>query len=281
MTSHCLDCGAELHGRYCAQCGQRATPPHPTMREMVVDAWHELTVFDSRLARTVTLLLRRPGELTHEYLAGKRSRYILPLRMYLIASVAYFLVAAFVPDARPRNTAAKLPGKDDVTIDLMQPDPLSPEEREKARKSVERAPGVLKPMFIRVIDDPAGVRRNMQEAMPRVFFVLVPVFAGIVAIFFWRSFPQHLVFSLHLHAAIFTVFAVQHLSNLTRSAIVVGVFQFAALVFVVSYTVRAFRRTYGDRWVTLLLKMTGVFVLYMLAAVAAVVGAFVWSTVVQ
>ena len=275
--AECLDCGAELHGRYCAACGQRVTPPYPTMREMLIDAWHEFTVFDSRLLRTGALLVRHPGRLTHEYLAGRRSRYLPPLRLYLIASVAYFLIAAVAPPSKPQNTSATLPGKGNVKIDLLEPRVLTPEERAAAMQSVERAPWFMKPLFHRLVEDPLGVRRNMIAAMPKVFFVLVPVFAGIVALFYWRPFPQHLVFSLHLHAAIFTALAVQQLANLTKTTVIMAIVQFAVMVFVVTYTLLAFRRTYENRWWRVLLKSAGIAVLYLASSIVALLTAFVWA----
>jgi hypothetical protein len=158
---------------------------------------------------------------------------------------------------------------------------LSAEDRAKALQSVERAPWFMRPLFERVITDPAGVRRNMTEALPKAFFVLVPVFAAIVGLFFWRSLPLHLAFSLHLHAGIFAALAVLRLAYLTKQPVVMGLFQFAGLVFVVTFTLLSFRRVYGDRWIVTVPKVLGVGALYLLAAVAAIVGAFVWSTVVQ
>jgi hypothetical protein len=275
-TSHCLDCGAALHGHYCSQCGQRAVPPHPTFRELLIDAWHELTVFDSRLGRTVKVLLRHPAALTHEYLAGRHTRYIRPLRLYLIASVIYFLMTAIAPGTPPRTTTT-LPGKEEIKIDFMEPTTLTPEQREKARQSIERAPPLLRPLFLRVLDDGPGVRRNMTEALPKVFFLLVPVFAAIVAIFYWRPFPQHLIFSLHVHAAIFSVMAVSRLANLTKARIVIGIVQFVAAVFVVPYVLLAFRRMYGDPWWRVILKSAGIGVLYLVATAVAMVAAFVWA----
>ena len=32
----CLNCGAALVGSFCSHCGQRAVPPNPTLRELVV-----------------------------------------------------------------------------------------------------------------------------------------------------------------------------------------------------------------------------------------------------
>ena len=60
----CLNCGAQLSGAFCSECGQRAVPSHPTVRELASDAVAELSGWDGRLARTVRLLILRPGQLT-------------------------------------------------------------------------------------------------------------------------------------------------------------------------------------------------------------------------
>ncbi len=43
-------------------------------------------------------LIGRPGALTREYFAGRRSSYLPPIRLYLIISVVFFLMAS-LPDA--------------------------------------------------------------------------------------------------------------------------------------------------------------------------------------
>ena len=55
---------------------------------------HELLHVDGKIFRSVRLLLMRPGLLTHEYFRGRRARYISPIRLYLIFSVAFFAAAA-------------------------------------------------------------------------------------------------------------------------------------------------------------------------------------------
>ena len=42
----CLNCGAELTGRFCAGCGQRDVPPRPSVKELVGDAYGELVGWD-------------------------------------------------------------------------------------------------------------------------------------------------------------------------------------------------------------------------------------------
>ena len=100
---HCLNCGSELQGPFCSRCGQRAIAAYPTIQEMFGDAWHELSGYDGRFVRTFRRLLGQPGALTLDVLEGRRARYISPVRLYLMASVIYFICAASVPNIERRR----------------------------------------------------------------------------------------------------------------------------------------------------------------------------------
>ncbi len=93
----CLNCGTRLRGQYCGNCGQRARSRLISLWELVTDAFGDLFELDSRLWKTIVPLLFRPGKLTHEYLAGKRARFMPPFRTYLVLSLLFFLVAFFDP----------------------------------------------------------------------------------------------------------------------------------------------------------------------------------------
>ena len=76
-----------------------------------------LVFFDARIWRTLGLLIFRPGTLTHNYIHGKRARYISPISLFLLAVFAMFFVFAItggsrlgVSDqgARPEQVTAKL-----------------------------------------------------------------------------------------------------------------------------------------------------------------------------
>ncbi len=96
-SQSCLNCGTELVGQYCGQCGQRATSRFISIFELLRDAFGDLFELDSRLWRTLLPLLIRPGLLTKDYLEGRRARYMPPFRMYLVLSVVFFVVAFFNP----------------------------------------------------------------------------------------------------------------------------------------------------------------------------------------
>jgi hypothetical protein len=90
----CPNCGAARAGEYCQQCGQRRTrPEHLTVRHFLKNLFGELTELDSKIFRTLTALMFRPGHLTAEYLADRKERYVSPVKLYLFISAIFFLLA--------------------------------------------------------------------------------------------------------------------------------------------------------------------------------------------
>lgn len=89
--SRCTNCGSALEGPYCAQCGQSSASMLKYFWLVVMQLLEDILSFDSRARRTLIPLLLRPGFLTNEYIAGRRVRYVPPLRLYLFISIIFFL----------------------------------------------------------------------------------------------------------------------------------------------------------------------------------------------
>src|SRR5690348_13720833 len=83
----CSSCEHPISDRYCAHCGQNNADLHVSLGHLLRDFLHEYLEVDSKLVKTIGWLLLKPGFLTREYLAGKRSRYVGPFRLYLVASL--------------------------------------------------------------------------------------------------------------------------------------------------------------------------------------------------
>lgn len=90
---NCLNCGHHVEEHYCSRCGQ----PNLELKENV---WHFVTHsvahyfhFDNKFFKTLSPLITKPGQVTLDYLAGKRARYINPVNMYIFVSIIYFLIA--------------------------------------------------------------------------------------------------------------------------------------------------------------------------------------------
>jgi len=92
----CLNCGAALQGRYCANCGQGAHV-HRSLLHLVEELLHGLFHFDAKGWRTLPLLVARPGLLTRRYVDGQRMRYVSPLALFLFMVFLMFFVASLSP----------------------------------------------------------------------------------------------------------------------------------------------------------------------------------------
>ena len=80
----CRNCGESLRGEYCGHCGQRDTTVVRFFPSLVLEAFEGLFAFDSKTYRSLWYLFSRPAFLTREYLAGRRVRYLAPLRLFII-----------------------------------------------------------------------------------------------------------------------------------------------------------------------------------------------------
>ena len=94
-VKHCLNCGTELNGMYCHECGQQATDKMPTVGAFIVEYLNNAFIWDSKFIKTIWTLIRRPGHLTSEFLSGKfvSQEHPLKLNMFLLfVFVTLFLI---------------------------------------------------------------------------------------------------------------------------------------------------------------------------------------------
>jgi hypothetical protein len=93
-NSKCANCGADLVGRYCHACGQSANIHH-SLLHLLEELGHGLLHFDTKAWRTIPALIMRPGQLTRDYIAGQRTRFVSPLALFLFMMFFMFFVFSF------------------------------------------------------------------------------------------------------------------------------------------------------------------------------------------
>jgi len=125
MGETCRNCGEGLTGVFCARCGQSVNDRSKSLWRVVGDALQDFLHFDSRVLRTLGLLLLVPGRMTRDYIVGRRSRYVPPLRLYLFSSLIFFLVLSFA------NVAL-------IVIELVKTDPPDPAKLESVIGEMNR-----------------------------------------------------------------------------------------------------------------------------------------------
>ena len=264
--ARCRNCGAALHGPFCAQCGQYDAPPDPTLRDLVADAWDALTNLDGKVLTSVKLLLLKPGALTVEYLAGRRARYLAPFRLYLLCSVAFFLLNSIDKpgmDPGPARRGVVGAGPDSAAVgsitaavdSLSRAGGLTGVDTDSGRRSPSVFERRMERGARRLKDGQSDLKATITAQMPNAMFVLMPLYASLLALLY-RSrrlrYPAHLVFALHAHAFLFAVLAIDEIADLLRAMApaVDQALSYAVIGSLLVYYPVAMRRVYGGRWRT-------------------------------
>ncbi len=116
----CLNCGAEITGRYCSACGQENIEPKQTVWHLIQHFLSDVTHFDGKFFTTVKDLFTKPGFLSKEYMIGRRVSYLDPIRMYIFTSAIFFLIFFALFDVKNMHVGADTQSEIERDPDLKQ-----------------------------------------------------------------------------------------------------------------------------------------------------------------
>lgn len=94
--TNCLNCSAELAGKFCSGCGQKAdthriNAKHFIMHDLVHGVWH----LDRGLLYTLKSLFTRPGYMAKDYIEGKRVQYYNIFYLLLLMFPVIFVIQSW------------------------------------------------------------------------------------------------------------------------------------------------------------------------------------------
>jgi hypothetical protein len=266
----CQNCGARVAQQYCSVCGQRLEPPVHSLWHFSQVAAEDLTHADSRLWRTLYALLFRPGYLTQQFLAGRRAQYLPPIRLYLVLSVVFFLLASAKnsdlqvlelkpPDAGPaKATIIPLEGANESQDRAADPSE-TPEQRAAHCQTNYNGPWAARiaPLARQacrkaVADHGHALRAAFLHNLPRAMFLFLPILAGLMMLMYWRPrhyYVEHLLLFVHNHAFLFLLGMLAWL--LARLPYVSNWVGLGVTLYIAWYVYRSMRVVYGQgRWLT-------------------------------
>ena len=105
--ANCLNCGAELKGKYCHVCGQEATSQTPSVLAFIVEYLNHAFIWDSNFFSTLWNLIRRPGYLTNEFLKGKFVSHEHPLKLNMFLLFVFVTIFAFFASTEKITNSAE------------------------------------------------------------------------------------------------------------------------------------------------------------------------------
>lgn len=98
--ARCPGCGAQLLGEFCHACGQRLEG-RVTVAAFTADVARRVFRFDKAFAVTFWQMLRAPGRLVQDYLAGRRQGYLDPIQYFISSVFVQVCVAALTRQFAP------------------------------------------------------------------------------------------------------------------------------------------------------------------------------------
>jgi len=293
ITGECPNCSAELSGPFCSNCGQHQVDLDRPLSDLGAEAMDAFFSFDTRILRTLWPLISRPGFLTVEFMAGRRKRYVHPLKLYFAISVVLFIglaasgysvivigdsgdtVVAIGNGKGPEpsidasgGAAPKTEPKDDDT--LAGATEFTVAESEDDDSFLAR---LFQPLFELAEKDPKRLDRMFSDRLAKSIVILVPVFAALLRLLYWRlSYITELVFSLHLHSFVFLALLAGlsfDLATGTRERSDPG--NIVAVVAIAVYTFLALRRVQGQGRLLTVAKMVVLLAGYLVALIVTMI----------
>jgi hypothetical protein len=295
-TGRCENCGTPLYGKYCYACGQPTVGMVRHFSSIMSDVADSLLNFDERLFRTIGPLYLRPGRLTLDYFEGKRARYVTPFRLvFFLAIIAFFAiqltiragfthavhvqtppVAGVSIGGAPPEHATENPAFSGGSIRLndhlvwnrqtkpLQVDWLPDVANDWLNDLMANAQQQLRAMNSGSFESQREARHKFQlgmfSAAPTVLFVLLPVFALLLKIFFIfkrRLYMEHLIVAMHSHAFLMLSMLVLVALDLLRGSLVphagwlsmpLALLRVAAWIWIFVYLFLMQKRVYRQGW---------------------------------
>jgi Protein of unknown function (DUF3667) len=304
---YCENCGATMAGPFCAKCGQHAVDYRRSFGRVFLDVLDSFLNWDSKFFSTIGLLLIRPWRLTIDFLAGKRVRYVHPLRLYLLVSIIFFFGVHLLVQRTNLHGHSKLgqrtmtpeaKAKVEKRIEKLRPD---------ARAEVEAAmsePRTNKPLLEmgNTGENPKAsgfekwVNERVKEKigengvnfkvffltlvsnLPAMMFCCVPLFAFVLKILYIRKrffYIDHLIYALHIHAFAYLAIIIIGFTSWELARVAPQIQPFATAILVIGTILLLFlsiRRVYRQSWFMTVFKFVlggYIYVVVLLLALAA------------
>ena len=190
----CPSCGQPRPARYCGECGERTPAADELSFSGFIRSLSEefLPFLDSqderplkrmggRVYRTAYTLIRWPGRLTADYVAGRRRPYMKPIQVYLLVALVFFIFGHNYFQYNLQEYEY-VPGLGD-TAGLIE------------AAAAER--GLTVAQYQQLFDARLEAHKKTMIAL------LIPLFAlGLVPLYRRQPFGKHLIFATHYFAVV-------------------------------------------------------------------------------
>ena len=241
------------------------------MREIIYNTVDTIFAFDNKILKTMKYLTFYPGKLTKEFFDGKVIQYVYPAKLFWFMTLLFFAALTFVTSDDIKLIGT---GGDEEQIETTLDDINSAILQDTTVGKEAKAP---KPNH-----DEKAITEKFMSYSPYGILLLVPVFAFILFVFFYKNknyYSHHLIFSLHAHSFVFFFFTILILFEAIVPSIEVDarIYMFVPCI----YFIIALYIVYRPKKRNMIWKIPIIMLLYaiiMLVALLLMVAIVVWIT---
>ena len=201
---------------YCPHCGQKNSKLRIGLKHFISDYLSANFNLDSKILLTLKLLLFKPAFLTKEFLKGRQTKYIPPVRLYLVISLTYFFVLALSMPSANQLIKDDLKESTDTTNVLLDNSisidsssislSLSSEAEDDSDTNLNIVQSFIKEKaeLLKTKIGKAQFFENMKKYISTGMFILLPFVALIFTLLFFRKkyYMENLLFVVHLQSLI-------------------------------------------------------------------------------
>lgn len=288
----CLNCGAEVKGTYCSECGQANTEPRENFKHILTHFITDYLHLDEKFFSSLKYLLFYPGYLTNQYNSGKRTKYVHPFRLYIFITIVFFLFQSV--DRKNKNLIAKEPVRIDTLESIENTDTIAFEKGElNVNKSFEAVsdtsieqylqrqdslPEDQRDNFIKryinkkdILAEQSGfklsekINETFKHNIPKMMFLILPVFAFILYLLFRKKrlyYVEHFYHSVYLHSFFYLYMLVFTIISLPLTDDWKKYINIVVLVGLVVYLYKSLMKVYEENAMSTIFKIVIAMVLY-------------------
>jgi hypothetical protein len=302
--TNCLNCGAEVKGHFCSECGQANYEPRESFRHILTHFITDYLHLDEKFFSSLKYLLFNPGLLTKEFNAGKRVKYVHPFRLYIFITIVFFIFQSldFNKSSKKQkhlisidsttNTEINNSGlisindtialNDNGEVEVQQGfeavSDTSVEQYIARQDSLpeEARDGFLKRYFNektlkaeeKDFNFSEKINQTFKKNIPKMMFLILPIFAFILSMFFRKKrlyYVEHFYHSVYLHSFFYLYMLIMALVAYALPTEWNVYVSIISLTGLFVYFYKSLMKVYDENAVLTLVKILFILILYFIA----------------
>jgi len=242
-SNNCFNCGQLLKYKdgtlsdFCPNCGQKNRPKTLSFLELTKNAVGALFSLENKFFVSLFALLFKPGRLTHDFINGKRVKFVKPFRLYIFSGFLNALLLAiflftfdgydyhilhpmenkgihfkFSKDTKNETLKDLINNREKYKKNLI-------EHRKNEKESLKFMQFISKKQIEHIDITAADFYRNLLKSISYLNLILIPILAVILYLFYLRksTFVDNIIHATHIFTILnFTMVALTLILFLNR-----------------------------------------------------------------